>query len=165
MPSDTLIREEIRHQRALVSYLTSFTLTAGSTAVSGGTLAPLVLPIALFKLYKIESHKSKLKLVRAELTRRNLTPARKRKRDILIPVAVTSAIYAITFGLADVIDIVPESVQHGIEVQIEQFFGVEQGEGGLTKVGNQYEAFALVEAATPLTNRVMHPDPVRATAT
>ncbi|KAG8709118.1 hypothetical protein FRC09_000854 [Ceratobasidium sp. 395] len=155
-PSHKLIHEEISHRRALASYITSLTLTAGSTAGSAGALAPLALPIASFKLYKIKSHRSKLKLVRAELARRNLSPACKRKRDILVPVAVTFATYAITLGLADVADLVPESFQHGLEAQIEGFFGLEEGDGGLGKVGDQYEAFVIAEAATPLTNRAMH---------
>ncbi|KAG8714194.1 hypothetical protein FRC08_012264 [Ceratobasidium sp. 394] len=155
-PNHTLIHEEISHRRALASYITSLTLTAGSTAGSAGALAPLALPIASFKLYKIKSHRTRLKLVRAELERRNLSPACKRKRDVLVPVAVTFAAYTVTLGLADVLDLVPESLQHQLESQVEDFFGVEERTGGLDKVGDQYEAFMIAEAITPLTNRALH---------
>ncbi|KAG8737368.1 hypothetical protein FRC10_008283 [Ceratobasidium sp. 414] len=155
-PTYTLIHEEISHRRALASYITSLTLTAGSTAGSPGALAPLSLPIASFKLYKIKFHRAKLELVRAELKRRNLSPACKRKRDVLVPVAVAFAAYAVTLGLADAIDLVPESLQDLLEDQIEGIFGVEEGTGGLGKVGDQYEAFIIAEAITPLTNRAIH---------
>ncbi|KAG9100821.1 hypothetical protein FRC06_003642 [Ceratobasidium sp. 370] len=155
-PNHILIHEEISHRRALAAYITSLTLTAGSTAGSGGALAPLALPIASFKLYKIKSHRAMLKLVRAELERRNLSPACKRKRDVLVPVAVAFAAYAVTLGLADAVDLVPESLQDSLEGEIEGLFGVEGEASGLDKVGDQYQAFAITEAITPLTNRAIH---------
>jgi hypothetical protein len=124
---NTLISKEVSHRRALASYITSLTLTAGSTVGSAGALAPLTVPIASFKLYKIKSHRSKLKIVRTELAKRHLTTALRQKRDIIIPVAVTFTAYTITFGLADAVDLVPSDMQDAFQSQVEALFGVEEG--------------------------------------
>ncbi|KDN46739.1 hypothetical protein RSAG8_04119, partial [Rhizoctonia solani AG-8 WAC10335] len=154
-PNDRLISEEISHRRFIASYITSLTLTCSSTAASAGTLLPLNLPICAFKANKILTHRKQLKMVREELEGRALSPMDKRKRDILVPVAVAFTTYAVTFGVADAIDIVPEAVQEGLHDQIEGLFGVADGSGGLDKVGNTYESFILAEAATPLTNKLV----------
>ncbi|KAG9076463.1 hypothetical protein FRC06_009494, partial [Ceratobasidium sp. 370] len=154
---DKLIFEEISHRRSIASYVTSLTLTAGLTVATMGGAAPLTLPICVFKVYKIESHKSKLQAVRAELARRNLSPAQKRKRDMLVPVAVAVTVYVVTFGLADMIDIVPSDVQGAVEGHIESATGREQGTMNQESVGNKYEAFILAEAASPLTNAAIRP--------
>jgi len=156
---DTLIFREISHRRSIASYVTSLTLTGAATVASAGTLAPLTLPIGALKLYKINSHRSKLQVVRAELARRYLSPSDKRKRDVLIPVAATFTVYVLTLGLAEIIDIVPSDVQGSIEDHVETKAGVEPGSGGLDKVGNSYQAFMITEAAAPLTNAAMHPAP------
>ncbi|KAG9127444.1 hypothetical protein FRC07_013761 [Ceratobasidium sp. 392] len=75
---------------------------------------------------------------------------------IFMDIAVTFAAYAVTLGLADVVDLVSDDLQHGVESQIEAFFGVEEGAGGLDKVGDQHEAFIIAEMATPLTNQAIH---------
>ncbi|KAF8602804.1 hypothetical protein BDV93DRAFT_509069 [Ceratobasidium sp. AG-I] len=157
--NDTLIFKEISHRRSIASYITSLTLTGGATVASMGTLAPLTLPIGAFKLYKINSHRSKLNVVRAELARRHLAPADERKRDVLVPVAVTFMVYVATLGLADVIDIVPSDVQGSLEGHVETAAGVEQGSGGLADVADKYQAFVIAEAAAPLTNAAIHPTP------
>ncbi|CAE6474632.1 hypothetical protein ACGC1H_004968 [Rhizoctonia solani] len=154
-PNDRLISEEISHRRFIASYITSLTLTCSSTAASAGTLLPLTVPICAFKANKIRVHRKQLKMVRKELERRALSPMEKRKRDVLVPVAVAFTIYAVTFGIADAIDIVPEGVQGGLQDKIEALFGVADGSGGMGKVGNTYEAFILAEAATPLTNKLV----------
>ncbi|CAE6400342.1 unnamed protein product [Rhizoctonia solani] len=92
-------------------------------------------------------------MVRQELDRQSLSPMEKQKRDVLVPVAVAFTIYAVTFGIADAIDIVPEGMQEGIQDKIEELFGVADESGGLDKVGNTYEAFIMAEAVTPLTNK------------
>ncbi|KAG8711253.1 hypothetical protein FRC11_003293, partial [Ceratobasidium sp. 423] len=125
------------------------------TAASAGTLLPLTVPICAFKAHKIQTHRKQLKMVRRELQRRALSPMEKRKRDVFIPVAAAFTIYAVTFGIADAVDLVPEGMQEALHAQIEGFFGVEDGSGGLDKVGNTYEAFILAEAATPLTNALV----------
>ncbi|CAE6499355.1 unnamed protein product [Rhizoctonia solani] len=94
-------------------------------------------------------------MVCKELERRSLSPMEKQKRDVLVPVSVAFTIYAVTFGIADAINIVPEGVQEGIHDKVEGFFGVEDGSGGLDKVGNAYEAFIMTEAATPLTDKLI----------
>lgn len=132
--NDTLIFKEISHRRSIASYITALTLTGGATAASMGTLAPLTLPIGAYKLYKINSHRSKLAIVRAELARRHLTPADKRKRDVLIPVAVTLTAYVVTLGVADAIDLVPSDVQGSIEGHVETTAGVEPGVSGFTNL-------------------------------
>ncbi|KAH7317509.1 hypothetical protein B0J17DRAFT_724350 [Rhizoctonia solani] len=150
-----LISEEITHRRFIASYFTSLTLTCSSTAASAGALLPLTLPICAFKAQKIRTHRKQLKLVRKELERRALSPMDKRKRDIIVPTTIAFATYAVTFGIADAIDLVPEGAQEGLHNQIEGVFNVEDGSGGLDKVGNTYEAFMLAEAASPLTNRLI----------
>ncbi|CAE6444902.1 hypothetical protein BN14_05657 [Rhizoctonia solani AG-1 IB] len=154
-PNDRLITEEISHRRFIASYITSLTLTCSSAAASAGTLLPLTIPICAFKANKIRVHRKQLKMVRRELERRCLTPMDKRKRDVLVPVAAAFTIYAVTFGIADAIDVVPEGVQEALHDKIEGLFGVADGTGGLDKVGNTYEAFILAEAATPLTNALV----------
>ncbi|CAE7119268.1 unnamed protein product [Rhizoctonia solani] len=118
---------------------------------SAGTLLPLTVPICAFKANKIRTHRKQLKMVRKELERRALSTMEKRKRDVLVPVAVAFTIYAMTFSIADAIDIVPEGIQEGLHDKIEGFFG----SGGLDKIGNTYESFILAEAATPLTNKII----------
>ncbi|KAJ1309357.1 hypothetical protein OPQ81_006136 [Rhizoctonia solani] len=154
-PNDRLVMDEISHRRFIASYVTSLTLTCSSTVASAGTLLPLTVPICAFKAHKIRKHHKQLKMVRRELGRRCLSPAEKRKRDVLVPVAAAFTIYAVTFGIADAIDLIPDSVQEGLHDAIEGFFGVENGSGGLDKVGNTYEAFILAEAATPLSNALV----------
>ena len=127
--NETLIFKEITHRRSIASYITALALTGGATVASMGTLALLTLPIGAFKLYKINSHRSKLDIVRAELARRYLSPADKRKRDVLIPLAVTLTAYVVTLGVADAIDLVPSDVQGSIEGQVETAAGVEPGVG------------------------------------
>ncbi|KAF8602803.1 hypothetical protein BDV93DRAFT_509068 [Ceratobasidium sp. AG-I] len=124
---------------------------------SMGTLAPLTLPIGAFKIYKINSHRSKLGIVRVELARRYLSPADKPKRDVLIPVAVTLTAYVVTLGVADAIDLVPADIQGSIEGHVETAAGVEPGSGGLGDVGDKYEAFIIAEAASHVTNAAMRP--------
>jgi hypothetical protein len=51
----------------------------------------------------------------------------KRKRDVLVPVAAAFTIYAVTFGIADAIDVVPEGVQEALHDKIEGLFGVADG--------------------------------------
>ncbi|KAG9124231.1 hypothetical protein FRC07_012322 [Ceratobasidium sp. 392] len=153
---DKLIFKELSHRRSIASYVTSFTLTAGLTITTMTGAAPLTIPVCAFKAYKIASHKFKLKLVRAELARRNLSPSKKRKRDVLIPVAVALSVYVITLGLADVIDIVPSDVQGALEGHIEAAVGFAQGTLGEEGVGNTYEAFVLMGAVPPLTNPAIH---------
>ncbi|KAG8688057.1 hypothetical protein FRC09_013128, partial [Ceratobasidium sp. 395] len=150
-----LIAKEASHRRSIASYATSLTLTAGLTVVTMTGAAPFTIPICVFKAYKIGSHKFKLKLVRAELARRNLSPAKKRKRDLFIPVAVACTIYVITFGLADVIDIVPSDVQGVIEGHLESIMGYAQGTLNEEGVGNAYEALAFIGAVSPLSNAVI----------
>ncbi|KAG8737547.1 hypothetical protein FRC10_008060 [Ceratobasidium sp. 414] len=157
--SDDKLIFEVSHRRPIASYITSLTLTAGLTVATMGGAAPFTLPIGAFKAYKIESHKSKLEAVRAELARRNLSTAQKRKRDVLVPVAVAFTAYVVTFSLADMIDIVPSNVQGAIEGQIESATGHEQGTTNQEGVGNKYEAFILAEAASPLSNAAIHPTP------
>ncbi|CAE6398908.1 unnamed protein product [Rhizoctonia solani] len=154
-PNDRLISEEISHRRFIASYITSLTLTCSSTAASAGTLLPLTAPICVFKAHKIRTHRKQLKLVRKELERRALSTMEKRKRDVFIPVAVAFTTYAVTFGIADAIDLVPNGIQEGLNDQIEGIFGVDDGSGGLDKVGNAYEAFILAELAAPLTHRLV----------
>ncbi|KAF8671236.1 hypothetical protein RHS04_08390 [Rhizoctonia solani] len=154
-PNSLLITEEISHRRFIASYITSLTLTCSSAAASAGTLLPLTIPICAFKANKIRVHRKQLKMVRIELQRRCLSPMEKRKRDVLVPVAAAFTIYAITFGIADAIDIVPEGFQEALHDKIEGLFGVADGSGGLDKVGNTYESFILAEAATPLTNALV----------
>ncbi|KAG8706073.1 hypothetical protein FRC08_001286 [Ceratobasidium sp. 394] len=156
---DKLILKEVSHRRSIASYVTSLSLTAGLTVATMGSAALFTLPICAFKVYKIESHKSKLQIVRAELARRNLSPAQKRKRDALVPVAVAFTVYVVTFGLADMIDIVPSDVQGAIEGPIESTTGQEQGTMSQEGVGDKYQAFILAEAASPLANAAMRPTP------
>ncbi|KAG8751927.1 hypothetical protein FRC12_012198 [Ceratobasidium sp. 428] len=157
--NDCLVFKEISHRRSIASYVTSLTLTAGTTAGTMGAAAPLTIPIGTFKLYKINSHKSKLKTVRAELSRRHLSPTDKRKRDVLVPVAITFTVYATTLGLADMIDIVPSDVQSTFESQIDDVAHIDQGSTGADSVGDKYQAFILAEAVSPLTNATMQPTP------
>ncbi|CUA71006.1 hypothetical protein RSOLAG22IIIB_09293 [Rhizoctonia solani] len=154
-PNERLISDEISHRRFIASYITSLTLTCSSTAASAGTLLPLTVQICAFKANKIRVHRKQLKMVRKELERRSLSPMEKRKRDVLVPVAVAFTIYAVTFGIADAIDIVPEGIQEGIQDRIEELFGVADGSGGLDKVGNTYESFIMAEAVTPFTNKLI----------
>ncbi|CAE6400331.1 unnamed protein product, partial [Rhizoctonia solani] len=124
-------------------------------AASAGTLSPLTVPICAFKANKIRVHRKQLEMVRKELERRSLSPMEKRKRDALVPVAVAFTIYAVTFGIADAIDIVPEGVQEGIQDKVEELISVADESGGLNKVGNIYEAFIMAEAVTHLTNKLV----------
>ncbi|KAG9119048.1 hypothetical protein FRC07_006120 [Ceratobasidium sp. 392] len=144
---DQLVAKEVSHRRSIASYITSLTLTAGTTAATMGAAAPLTVPIGGFKLYKINSHRSKLKTVRAELAKRNLSPEKKRKRDVLVPVSVTFTVYVATFGLADVVDIVPSDVQGMIQGHVDDAFGLDQGTTGQGGVGDKYQAFIMAEAA------------------
>ncbi|CUA75760.1 hypothetical protein RSOLAG22IIIB_11971 [Rhizoctonia solani] len=157
-PNERLISDEISHRRFIASYITSLTLTTSSTAASAGTLLPLTIPICAFKANKIRVHRKQLEMVRKELEKRSLSPMEKRKRDVLVPVSVAFTVYAVTFGIADAIDIVPEGLQEGIQDKIEGLFGVADGSGGLDKVGNIYEAFIMTEAATPLTDKLIRHD-------
>ncbi|KAG8696514.1 hypothetical protein FRC09_008416 [Ceratobasidium sp. 395] len=144
--NDRLIFKEVSHRRAIASYITSLTLTAVTTIVTAGVAAPLMLPIGAYKLYKINSHKSKLKTVRAELAKRNVSPKGKRKRDVVVPVAFSLSIYVVTFGLADIVDVVPADIQGAFEHHVEDVTNIEHGaveEGG---VGDKYEALVMVEA-------------------
>lgn len=125
--NETIIRKEISNRRSIASYITSLALTGGVTVASAGTLAPLTLFIGAFKLYKINSYRSKLKIVRAELARRHLSPADQQKRDVLVPLAITCTVYALTLGFADIIDIVPSDVQVVLDGHVECTAAVEQG--------------------------------------
>lgn len=155
--NDTLVFKEISHRRSIASFITSLTLTGGVTAASAGTLAPLTLPIGAYKLYKIISHRSKLRSVRAELARRHLSVVDKRARDVIVPVAVTLTVYVLTLGLADIIDLVPSEVQGLVEENIETAACVEPGSGGLADVGDSYQAFIIAEAASPFTHPTSPP--------
>ncbi|CAE6377251.1 unnamed protein product [Rhizoctonia solani] len=155
--NEQLVFKEISHRRSIASYVASLTLTSVTTVVSAGVLMPLTIPIGAFKAYKVNSHKSKLGMVRAELARRHLSPAEKQKRDILVPLAIAFTVYAITLGLADMIDIVPLDVQGPFNSGVEAVAGVEQGTGGMDKVGDTYQAFVIAEAIVPLSNAVIKP--------
>ncbi|KAL0572728.1 hypothetical protein V5O48_009228 [Marasmius crinis-equi] len=152
-----LVTKEVSHRRSIASYVTSLTLTGMTTVASVGTLAPLTVPIGAFKAYKISSHKDKLDMVREELSKRQLSPAEKRNRDVLVPVAIAFTVYVATLGLADVVDLVPSDVQGHFNSEVESAAGVPQGSGGLNEVGDKYQAFAMAEAAAPLANQAMKP--------
>ncbi|KAL0563405.1 hypothetical protein V5O48_018663 [Marasmius crinis-equi] len=152
-----LITQEISHRRSIASYVTGLTLTGLTTIASGGTLAPLTLPIGVFKAYKIDSHKDKLDMVRRELSNRHLSPPEKRNRDVLVPVAIAFTAYVTTLGLADIIDLVPSDVQGHLNSEVESAAGVAEGSGGLDVVADKYEAFIIAEAAAPLSNAAMRP--------
>jgi hypothetical protein len=124
---ERLVFKEISHRRSIASYVASLALTGASTIASAGVLMPLTLPIGAFKAYKINSHKSKLGMIRAELQRRHLSPAKKRKHDLLVPVTVMLTVYTLTLGLADIIDVVPLDLQSLLDNGIETTAGVEQG--------------------------------------
>jgi hypothetical protein len=64
----------------------------------------------------------KLKIIRDELSKRHLSPHEKKKRDILIPVTTTAAVYLVSMGIAGVVDIVPDAMQVAIHEPIQEGF-------------------------------------------
>ncbi|KAL0572729.1 hypothetical protein V5O48_009229 [Marasmius crinis-equi] len=154
--NEKLIVKEVSHRRSIAGFITSLTLTSVGTAASGGSLAVLSLPLGAFEAYKIKSHKSKLDMVRKELARRHLSPLEKRKRDVLIPVAVTSLLWWVLGDLANAIDAVPVDVQLDLNSEIEGLAEVQPGSGGLDKVGDDYQTAVLTGLAAPLGNAAMN---------
>ena len=118
--NEQLIDHEVIHRRRIAGYAAGLTLSAATGIATFGATAPIVVPIGGFKVYKIRSHYKKLQIIREELSRRHLCPQEKKKRDILIPVTTTVAIYLATMGIADVVDIVPDGIQTVIHDHIQE---------------------------------------------
>ena len=52
----------------------------------------------------------------------HLSPREKKKRDILIPVTITAAVYLVSMGISEVVDIVPDAMQMVIDKHIQPGF-------------------------------------------
>ncbi|KAG8828326.1 hypothetical protein FRC18_009780 [Serendipita sp. 400] len=148
MSNETLVTEEVSHRRSIASYVTSLSLTTVVTVGTCGVTAPLMVPIGGFKAYKIHSHHKKLKSVRAELAKRQLSTAEKKKRDVLIPATVTMTVYIATLGLADVFDIVPDSIQNAFQAPIAESMGTDSY--GVSAIADKYQvSIQSTGTATP----------------
>ncbi|KAG8819001.1 hypothetical protein FRC19_010195 [Serendipita sp. 401] len=123
MSNDTLISEEINQRRSIASFAASLSLTTAVTMGTAGAASPLTVPLGGWKVYKINLHHKKLKTVRAELAKRNLTPVEKRKRDVFIPASVTMVTYITTLGIADAFDIVPDTAQNAFQAPVADLVG------------------------------------------
>jgi hypothetical protein len=117
--NEQLIDREVHHRRKIASYITGLTFSTVAAIE-----IPIVVPIAGFEAYKIHSHHKKLKVIREELTKRNLSPNEKKKRDILIPVTATAALHLVAIGIADAVNVVPDAMQAIIHEPIQQSFSL-----------------------------------------
>ncbi len=162
--NEQLIDHEVAHRRAIAAYATGLTLSVATGVVTFGASTPIVVPIAGFKAYKIRSHYKKLHSVRDELSRRNLSPNEKKKRDVLIPLATTAAVYLASLGIAGIVDVVPDVIQAAIHEPIQESFVISVSnsllssgrfslidcclplqENLLFEAGNKYQAFVVAE--------------------
>ncbi|KAG8779831.1 hypothetical protein FRC20_010432 [Serendipita sp. 405] len=155
MSNEALIREEICQRRSIAGYVTSLTLSGAATVMTGGAAAPLTVPLCGFKLYKIESHRKELYVVRAELAKRRLSPEERRKRDVLIPVAMTTLVYCATLGIAGELDLVPDGLQHSFQQPIAE--ALDAPHDKVSEAVDKHQAFLLAEMVSPLTNAVINP--------
>lgn len=118
--NEELIQKEIKHRRKIAYFATGLVMTTAGGVATLGTTAALTTPIAAFKIYKIHSHLKKLKAVRAELAKRHLSPVEKRKRDVLIPMTKSAVLFLATIGIADGLDLIPDTVPEILEEAMQE---------------------------------------------
>ncbi|KAG8839892.1 hypothetical protein FRC18_000015 [Serendipita sp. 400] len=148
MSNDDLIGAEINKRRAIASLVASLSITTVVTVGTVGAVSPLTIPLGGWKVYKIRGNHKKLRIVRAELAKRNLTPVEKRKRDIFIPATVTMVTYVTTLGIADAFDFVPDTIQNAVQAPVAELIGSDTTV--LSEGANKFQAFLIGEAAAPL---------------
>ncbi|CAF4988216.1 unnamed protein product [Rotaria sp. Silwood1] len=151
--NEKLIQKEINHRRKVASFATGLALTTTTGVATFGMAIPLVGPIAAFKIYKIHSHRKKLKAVRSELARRHLSPAEKRKRDVLIPMTKSAVIYFATAGIADGLDLIPDGLQTLLDDPIQEAF--ELTEEKILKLADKFQAFIITEVGAAVIHKIM----------